>query len=207
MAHLHASFPGLSRFTVYGRARTAARYCSAQNLTMFRQAELDRVHFGMESGSADVLKMMNKGATPEDHIKGADKAAEAGLSTSFYIIAGLGGTALSQSHAFETASIINKAAPDFVRIRTIEIFDGTPLDAMRRNGEFVEADDDTVVGEIRTLVEAINVTVDLFRDSATNLLQINGRLPGDRERMLTKIENYLIMPPRQRFEYSLRTRF
>lgn len=206
MSHIHENFPGLARFTVYGRTRTAARRRSVKDLGVFKNSGIDRVHFGIESGSADVLKMVNKGATPGDHVEGSLKAADAGLSCSFYIMPGLGGTEMSEQHALETARVINKAKPDYVRIRTLEIFDGTPIDTMRRKGEFTEADDDTIMLEIKKLIEEIDVETELLSDSATNLLQVNGRLPGDRQRMLSVIEEYFSMEPRQRIEYSLRSR-
>ncbi|MFP4649631.1 MAG: radical SAM protein [Desulfobacterales bacterium] len=206
MSHIRQSFPGIARFTVYGRTRTAAGLRSEKELAAFKNAGIDRVHFGVESGSAGVLKMVNKGATPDDHVKGALKAAEAGLSCSFYVMPGLGGTELSERHAAETARVINKAKPDYVRIRTLEIFDGTPLDVMRRNGEFTEADDDTVVLEIKKMIEEINIDTEVLSDSATNLLQVNGRLPGDKQQMLSVIQDYLSMEPRQRLEYSLTSR-
>ncbi len=109
-------------------------------------------------------------------------------------------------HAIETAWVINQAKPDYVRIRTLEIFNGTPLDVMRERGELTEADDDTVVREVRRLVQEIDVDTELLSDSATNLLQINGRLPGDRERMLSEIDDFLRLEPRERLEYSLRSR-
>ncbi|MBS3731511.1 MAG: radical SAM protein [Desulfobacterales bacterium] len=206
MAHIHDNFPEIARFTVYGRTRTAAGIRSEKDLAAFADAGIDRVHFGVESGSADVLKMVNKGATPDDHINGVLKAARAGLSCSFYIMPGLGGVAMSQQHAVETARVINEAKADYVRIRTLEIFDGTPIDVMRKKGTFVEADDDTVVLEIKRLIQEIRVETELLSDSATNLLQVNGRLPEDRERMLAVIDEYLSMEPRQRIEYSLRSR-
>lgn len=206
MACIKENFPELKRFTVYGRTATAARHRRLQELEVFRNAGIDRVHFGVESGSARVLKRVNKGAAPEDHVEGALKTSQAGLSCSFYIMPGLGGTALSQAHAAETARVINRAKPDYVRLRTLEIFNGTPLDLMRQKGEFTEADDDTVVREIKRLLQEITAETELLSDSATNLLQINGRLPMDRQRMLAQIDDYLCLGPRERIEYSFRTR-
>jgi hypothetical protein len=206
MSHIRENFPGIERFTVYGRTSTAARKRTVEELSAFQKAGIDRVHFGMESGSDRVLKMVNKGATPEDHTEGALKVSQAGLSCSFYIMPGLGGMAMSEEHAAETARVINRAEPDYVRIRTLEIFGGTPLDVMRQNGAFIEADDDTVVLEIKRLIEDITAETELLSDSATNLLQIHGRLPEDREHMLAAIDDYLSMKPRQRLEFSLRSR-
>jgi radical SAM superfamily enzyme YgiQ (UPF0313 family) len=200
------NFPGIERFTIYGRTKTAARQRSASDLAAFKNAGIQRVHFGIESGSAAVLEMVKKGETPDDHVNGARKAAEAGLSCSFYIMPGLGGKALSEEHAAETARVINETSPDFVRIRTLEIFNGTMLDDMRREGTFLEADDDMIVHEIKRLIQEIDVPVEVLSDSASNLLQVNGRLPKDRERMLSVIDHYLSMAPRERLEYSLQSR-
>ena len=70
----------------------------------------------------------------------------------------------------------------------------------------MEADDDTVAHEIRRLIEEINAPVQLLSDSATNLLQVYGRLPQERGDMLAVVDEYLSMPPRQRKEYSLQSR-
>ncbi len=205
-SHIRKHFMGIERFTVYGRTRTAARIRSEGELAAFKEAGLDRVHFGIESGSADVLKKIKKGETPEDHVEGSLKTARAGLSCSFYVMPGLGGMELSESHAVQTARVINEAAPDYVRIRTLEIFEGMPLDDMRRKGEFTEADDDTAAREIRKMIEEIRVPVEILSDSATNLLPVFGSLPKDRGKMLATIDEYLAKPPRERLEYSLHAR-
>ncbi len=44
-------------------------------MAAFRAAGIDRVHFGIESGSAVVLKIVNKGESSEDHAKGSLKTA------------------------------------------------------------------------------------------------------------------------------------
>jgi len=204
--HIREKFPSITRFTIYGRTRTAAAIRTPADLLDFRRAGINRVHFGIESGSAAVLALMNKGETPDDHVEGSLKAAEAGLSCSFYVMPGLGGRDLSEEHAMETARVINRARPDYVRLRTLEVFEGTPLGIRRERGEFIEADDDLIAREIRILIEAINVPVELLSDSATNLLPVFGRLPDDREAMLSVIDEYLAMESRQRIEFSLRSR-
>jgi radical SAM superfamily enzyme YgiQ (UPF0313 family) len=204
--NIRENFPGIKRFTVYGRTKTAAKQRSLQDLTAYKNSGLDRVHFGIESGSAAVLEMINKGETPDDHIQGALKASEAGLSCSFYVMPGLGGQSLSAEHAIETARVINEARPDFVRLRTLEIFNGTPLDEMRKSGTFIEADDDMIALEIRSMLEAINVPVQILSDSATNLLPLYGCLSQEKESMLAVIDKYLSLDRRRRLEISFMAR-
>ncbi len=206
IAEIKTHFPSIERFTVYGRTATAARLRSLDDLRAYRKTGLNRVHFGIESGSDRVLKFVKKGETREDHIEGCQKTKSAGLSCSVYVMPGLGGVECSEEHARETASVLSGIEPDYIRLRSLEIFPQTPLAQARDNGDFTEADEDQVVQEIRTLVSEIQGNTMLLSDSASNLLDINGHLPADRESMLKRIDAYLDMPERERRLYSLKSR-
>ena len=51
----------------------------------------DRVHVGLESGCDEVLALMAKGATREEHIAAGRRAKAVGFSLSEYVMPGLGG--------------------------------------------------------------------------------------------------------------------
>jgi len=199
-------FSTIERFSVYGRTRSAARLRSDRDLREYRKAGLDRVHFGLESGSDAVLKLMSKGETRAEHIEGMIKTREAGLSCSVYVMPGLGGRDLSEEHARDTAEVITRAKPDFVRLRSLQIFPGTPLEKMTAQGGFREADEEAVAREIRVMVEEIGTETEIMSDSASNLLDVNGRLPRDRGAMLAVIDAYLGLPSRDKLLFSLRSR-
>jgi hypothetical protein len=63
-----------------------------------------------------------------------------------------------------------------------------------------------VVREIRTIISETECETEIVSDSATNLLNINGRLPHDRGRMLQIIDSYLALSEREKIEFSLRSR-
>jgi len=199
-------FPTIERFTIYGRTRSAARLRSMEELKEYCRAGLDRVHFGLESGSDMVLKYMNKGVTKAEHIEGLLKAKEAGISCSVYIMPGLGGRILSEQHAGESAEVVTKTAPDYVRLRSLQIFPQTPLEDAAKQGEFVEADEETLAREIRIMVEEIGSRTEILSDSASNLLDINGILPEDRAAMLSEIDSYLMLSERDKLLFSLKSR-
>ena len=96
--------------------------------------------------------------------------------------------------------------PDYVRLRTLQIFPQTPLDKARRNGDFVEASEERVVKEIRIMVEETDTETEIFSDSASNLLSINGRLPEDRPAMLREIDQYLALSDRDKLLFSADSR-
>ncbi|OPY88177.1 MAG: coproporphyrinogen III oxidase [Syntrophus sp. PtaU1.Bin208] len=203
---IKARFPTLERFTVYGRTRTAARQRSLADLQAMAAAGLNRVHFGLESGSDKVLDFVNKGESSAEHIEGCLKIKEAGLSCSIYIMPGLGGMKLSEEHALETARVINVIAPDFVRLRTLEIFPQTPLEKALKNGEFLECPEEQVVRELRSLISRIEAETELLSDSASNLLDLHGKLPDDRNRLLKIIDDYLDLSERDKRVFSFHSR-
>jgi hypothetical protein len=202
---IRQAFPTLARFTIYGRTRSAAEM-PLHDLETFRSAGLDRIHFGLESGCDEVLGFMKKGVTGEQHILGCRKTVDAGISCGVYVMPGLGGARWSEPHAADTARVITGAAPDYVRLRTLEVFPGTPLAAAVREGTFTEATEEQIVREIRTLVEEIETETTLVSDSASNLLDVSGKLPGDRPRMLEVIDKYLALSPREKLTFSLASR-
>jgi radical SAM superfamily enzyme YgiQ (UPF0313 family) len=203
---IKSRFPTIKRFTIYGRTRTAARQRSLADLKTMAAAGLNRVHFGIESGSDKVLALVNKGESSAEHIEGCLKVKEAGLSCSLYIMPGLGGSEFSEEHARETARVINAIAPDFVRLRTLEIFPQTPLEKALKGGEFVECREEQIVREVRLLIRLIHVKTELLSDSASNLLNLYGKLPDDRNRLLKVIDDYLALSERNKRIFSFNSR-
>lgn len=200
------SFPTVNRITIYGRTRTAAQIRTIDELKAYAASGISRVHFGMESGSDRVLGLVNKGETSAHHITAAQKLHEAGISCSVYVMPGLGGAEYSQEHGEQTAEILTEMNPDFIRLRTLEVFPGTGLDRLMQSGKFTEASEEQVIREIRTIVLNVACETEIVSDSATNLLEINGRLPRDRKVMLEEIDSYLAMDSREKLEFSLQSR-
>lgn len=204
--HLRRAFPTVQRITIYGRTKTAAVHRTAKELRQLALAGINRVHFGLESGCDEVLARVNKGVTAAEHIRGCRAVKEAGMSCSVYVMPGLGGKELSERHAADTAQVLSAIAPDYIRLRSLEIFPGTGLDVARRDGLFFEASELQVVQEIRTMIAMIDCPTMIISDSATNLLSIHGRLPDDRARMLHEIDGFLSLDKREQLEFSFKSR-
>lgn len=204
--YIKIHFPSITRFTVYGRTKTVAKLRTVKELKEYREAGLHRIHFGLESGSDDVLALMRKGVNSDEHIQACRKVRNAAMSPSVYVMPGLGGSKLSELHAHETARVLSQCHPDYIRLRTLEIFPHTALDEMKKSGDFIEAAEEQVAKEIRILIEEIDCETEILSDSASNLLEVYGRLPHDRASMLRIIDAYLDLSPREKLEYSLEAR-
>ena len=190
---LKEAFPEVRRVTTYARSRTCARR-SVEELETLRKAGLDRIHIGLESGSDAVLKLMSKGVTAAQHIEAGLKVKAAGMELSEYVMPGLGGTALSDDHADETARVMNAIEPSFIRLRTLAVRRRSPLAEMVENGEFEQLTEVRTVREIRRMLGKLRCRSALGSDHILNLLQeLEGDLPADQEDLLELLDSFLQM--------------
>jgi len=203
--HLKMRFPRIADITTYARATTLKRK-SIDDYKELKEAGLTKIHTGMESGSATVLKMVRKGITPEDIVAGGLRVMESGISLSEYIMPGLGGRTLSREHALETAKLLNTIKPDHIRVRTFAMHPKSPMQRMVEDGTFVPMSDDEIVAEIRLLVVNLDEMHSYLHcgDFSLNLLmQVNGFLDHDKDAMLQELDAFLVMTQEQKQAYSL----
>ncbi len=202
--YIRKVFPSVERVTTYARANTAARK-TEEELQELREAGLSRIHMGMESGCDAVLQVVQKGITAADLLEAGRKIRKAGISLCWYIMPGLGGREYSREHALDTAALINQVNPDYIRFRTLSVLENTPLYEMMRSGRFTPLDEDEIVREQRLLLESLQgVTTTVVSDHILNLLQeLEGTLPGDRDKLLGIIDRYLALPPGEKANYQL----
>lgn len=202
--HLRHRIPEIQRITTYARSRTLARR-SLQELVTLRQAGLDRIHIGLETGYDPLLRFMRKGVTAADHIKAGCLVREAGISLSEYVMPGLGGKRWWREHALATAEVLNRINPDFIRLRSLRVARSTPLYEKMMDGEFEILEDDEVVREIGLFIKALEgIASTLTSDHIMNLLEeVAGTLPQDKERMLGMISRYLALSDVDRLVFKV----
>jgi len=202
--YLRTILPSVKRVTMYARANTVTRKSTGE-LQELREAGLDRIHMGMESGSDIVLKKILKGITANQLIEAAQKIKASGISLCWYIMPGLGGREHTREHSLETAAVINQGNPEYMRFRTLSVLKNTPLYDMMASGAFTPLDEDEVVTEQRLLLESLKgVTTTVVSDHMRNLLQeLQGTLPGDRNKLLGIIDHYLGMTPQEKANFQL----
>jgi len=204
LMHLKKRFPWVKRITSYARSHTISRI-KDDEMKMLAQAGLNRIHIGLESGSDQVLKLIKKGATKDIHIKAGKRVKNAGIELSEYVMPGLGGKKLSDIHALETADTLNQINPDFIRLRTLAIPENVPLYEEFEAGRFEKCDDKMMAMEVFKLIENINgVTGIIKSDHILNLCEdVEGRLPEDKNKMLSVLRSFLDMDPNQQCVYQV----
>jgi hypothetical protein len=169
----------------------------------------------MESGADAVLARADKGCTAEQIVTAGRQVLAAGLELCFYVMPGLGGRDLAGEHVRGTADVLRAvaaAAPAeralVVRLRTTAVVPGTPLACDEAEGSFGLPDDVEVAAELRSLLQLLDgVRLELRSDHALNLMAgLEGSLPGDRERLLGLLDEFLALPPARQAEVALATR-
>jgi radical SAM superfamily enzyme YgiQ (UPF0313 family) len=203
---LRKTFPSLNRVTTYGRSHTAARKSLAE-LKEIKDAGLDRIHIGLETGYDPLLTYIEKGCTAKNHIDGGKKVKEAGISLCEYVMPGLGGKKMSQEHARETAKVLNAIDPDYIRLRSLHVTPAMPLWTRLQDGDFELQKEDEVAKEIGVFIENLQVTSRLKSDHTLNLLmEIEGKMPEDKEKCLNIINKYLSLPDEERLNFNFGSR-
>jgi radical SAM superfamily enzyme YgiQ (UPF0313 family) len=167
LQYLLHTFPSIRRVTSYARSRTLMRKSSAE-LKAIRDAGLDRLHVGLETGDDGLLKQINKGVTAHGHIEGGRKAVEVGFQLSEYWMPGLGGKALSRNHASQTARVLNAINPHYIRSRPFYPFPGTSLFQQVHNGALELLAPREQLLELKQMIEMLDVTSRVCFDHAGN---------------------------------------
>jgi len=199
---LRKTFPSLNRVTTYARSHTASRKSLAE-LKELRDAGLDRIHIGLETGYDPLLVYMEKGCTAKNHIDGGKKVKEAGISLCEYVMPGLGGKKMSQEHARETAKVLNEIDPDYIRLRSLHITPAMPLWTRLQDGDFELQTEDEVAKEIGVFIENLQVTSHLKSDHILNLfMEVEGKMPEDKEKCLNIINEYLSLSDEERLNFN-----
>jgi hypothetical protein len=187
------SFPDAQRITTYARASTLARMGSNQ-LSQLKQIGLSRIHVGLESGDVSILKRIKKGCTPTLITRAAQHAKSAGLELCFYVLSGIGGDQKWQSHAKETARVLNQTGADFIRLRTLTLVANAPLYTTWTDGQFTPVSPLNRLRETEFLIreltlegcrlESDHITNNLWAPEGLIYHGVAGCLPEDKPALL-----------------------
>ena len=206
--HLKERFPWVERITSYSRSQTIAKL-SDQELRAMAEAGLNRIHVGFESGADAVLALVKKGATKAIHVEAGQRVKRAGIELSAYYMPGLGGRELWRDNALETADLMNQVDPDFIRMRTLAVPDRVPLYQDLMTGTFQKCSDVETARELLLFMEHLEgITSFIKSDHILNLFEdLEGRLPGDKERLLATLRAFLALDPERQCLYQVGRRF
>ena len=167
LKHLRGTLKTLTRVTSYTRSKTLAQR-KPEELKAIREAGLDRLHVGLETGDEELLGAICKGVTSAEQIDGGKKAKAAGFQLSEYWMPGLGGSEHWRQHAENTARVLTAINPDYIRARPFVPRRGTPIFGVYEQGKLTLSSPHERLEEVRLMIEGLNVTSRVCFDHATN---------------------------------------
>jgi radical SAM superfamily enzyme YgiQ (UPF0313 family) len=167
LKHLRQTLSSLTRVTTYARSKTLSKR-TPEDLRMIREAGLDRVHIGLETGDDEVLTLVNKGVTSAEQIEGGRKAVAAGFQVSMYWMPDLGGRERRRQHAENTARVLSAIDPDYIRSRPLVPRPGTPLYEEVAQGRMHLSSPHERLQELAWMIAGLEVSAKVCFDHAMN---------------------------------------
>jgi radical SAM superfamily enzyme YgiQ (UPF0313 family) len=194
--YLREKFPKLQRISCYAMPKNILQK-KDDELRELRNAGLDMLYVGIESGNDVVLRKVTKGASYKTILQACQKAKRHGYIISCMVILGLGGKAYTQEHISDTAHILSETSPDYVGALMLHLEEGIYHEFMDKFGEpFVPLDDLDVLDELERLISNLNPSRPvIFRaNHASNVYSIGGTMPEDKEKLLDLITRLKLHP-------------
>ena len=167
LKHLRETLPSLTRVTTYARSKTLARR-RPEELRMIREAGLDRLHIGLETGDDALLNLVRKGVTSAEQIEGGRKAVAAGFQVSEYWMPDLGGRERRRQHAENTARVLSAINPHYIRSRPLVPRPGTPLFEDVAQGRLCLSSPHERLEELAWMIGGLDVTSRVCFDHGMN---------------------------------------
>ena len=185
------TFPRLNRISTYASPNNIVKK-SLNELKEIKDAGLDLLYVGIESGDNKVLEAVNKGETFKSIVDALNLSNLAGFNASVMIITGLGGRLLSKAHAIESAKILNETQPKYASTLVLNNYNGLEHYQARYKGEFILQNQSELLKEMREFLFNTDLKETIFRsDHASNYLALKGVLGRDKEKFLAQIDQIL----------------
>ena len=173
---------------------------SDAELKELKDAGVNCLYLGIESGLHDVLKLMDKDHSIDEAYEQINRLHNSGLNYAAHIMTGVAGRGRGIENAEKTAEFLNRTRPESITNFSMFVHKDAPVFKEIDAGNFEPADELECLREERRLIELLDIDGVLF-DGFHDFIEvrIKGTLPRDREKMLAKldkeIEKYSVMEP------------
>ena len=186
LSELNRLFPSLARVNLYANGSSILAK-SPEELAQLRQLKLQTLYMGFESGDEALLKQVEKGETAEGMCEAVQRAQGAGLKCSVMVLLGLGGREGSLRHAEATARVLNRMQPRLLSaLRFVEVPGCSMAEGYQTVTEY------EAIHELIVMLRGLALEQTVFRaNHSSNPVPLEGRLPRDREALISGLESIL----------------
>ncbi len=191
LRYIRKLFPECERVTSYGSPKSVL-VKTQEELNLLHDLGLEMIYLGLESGSDEVLRRINKGETADEIVRAGLMVKQAGMKLSVTCIAGLGSLELSEEHAIQTAKALSRMKPEYIGLLTLLFELDTPMKRDYEAGKFYLMNPVEIAHETLLLLENIDCEGSVFRaNHASNYVNLAGTLNRERESMCARLRQAL----------------
>ncbi|MCI9248206.1 MAG: radical SAM protein [Dorea sp.] len=159
-----------------------------EELRLLYENGVRHLYLGIESGLDDVLAFMEKDHNTAQAYEAVERLQAAGMVFDAHIMTGVAGKGRGSENAKALAEFLNRTGPAHVVNFSMFLHREVPLYRHIADGSFTPADELENLEEERHLLERLDVPVlyDGFHDYIE--MRFRGKLPGDREKVLARLD-------------------
>ena len=184
---LHEVFPNFERASSYAAPKDILRK-SVEELKALREAGLELLYYGMETGDAATLAKINKGVDDKESIEVGQRVIAAGMKLSMMVILGIAGEDGSERHALETATAINAIRPTMLGAICLMLYRGSELKAEFERGEFRPLSPAGLMEELKLFLENLDHDGRFITHHTFSMDLNNGSFNDNKERILADLQ-------------------
>ena len=197
---IHRYLPNVTSIGGYARVDNVKNKTVGQLRDLTKEG-YSNFYFGNETGDDHLLERMDKGYKADDIVRHMSKLDEAGMPYILNFLGGLGGHGYGLSHAQKSADVINRLHPTMVYASELTLFPDTPLSEDVIKGTFTEATEEERLVEMKEFINCLTVPTVFKAEHVTIPVPVRGRLPQDREKMISLLDELIEMARAGELDY------
>ena len=189
---LRKVFPHFERAASYAAPRDILNK-KLPELVQLREAGLEVLYYGMESGDTETLRAVRKGVDGPQSIEVGQRVIAAGMKLSVMFILGLAGVPGTHRHALETAKALSAIRPTYLGAISLMLYRGSELKDQFERGEFMPLSPAGLMQELYEIIDHLELPADahtLFRSNhVSNYIPLAATLPAEKTQLLADISD------------------
>jgi len=183
---IHKYLPKVEIITMYASINNIM-HKSDEELAELAKLGIGDLWIGVETGLGDALDYLNKGASLSDTEKQLERLNKAGITFFYGFMFGAAGKSRGIENAIANAKLINKVKPLGIVPTTLNVNNGTQLEADITNGSFQMATEKEILEEQIKTIDLINVPTYYMGIHVINTVSFDTQLPKGKQEAVEKI--------------------
>lgn len=164
---------------------------TVDELRELRALGYDGITIGAETGDDAALAFMHKGYDSRELAAACQKLDEAGLGYNFFYLAGICGAGRGEEGAKNSAAVFGRLHPRIIVSSMLTVYPSSELYREIQAGRWAEETELEKLRELKTLLEHLEADTYFATMGASNCVQVEGRLPQDREKMVRWLDEVI----------------